>query len=115
MRIISGEFRGAVLHLRTGKNTRPLKDRAKESIFNILTHSKKILFNLVKKKILDLYSGTGSFGLECLSRKAFTVFFVEKELEAINILSKNINKLNLNNKTQIIQGDVLEAVEKKVN
>ena len=114
MRIISGEFRGAVLHLRTGKNTRPLKDRAKESIFNILTHSKKILFNLEKKKILDLYSGTVSFGLECLSRKAFTVFFVEKELEAINILSKNINKLNLNNKTQIIQGDVLEAVEKKL-
>ena len=114
MRIVAGKFKGMTLLGPKDKKIRPLKDMVRESIFNLLTHSNKILLKLEQSNILDLYAGSGSFGLECLSRKAFTVFFVEKELEAINILSKNINKLNLNNKTQIIQGDVLEAVEKKL-
>ena len=113
MRIISGEFRGAVLHLRTGKNTRPLKDRAKESIFNILTHSKKILFNLEKKKILDLYSGTGSFGLECLSRQAGSVCFVESKKDAIEVLEKNIKKLKVKNKIKIFFNDIFDLIEKQ--
>ena len=77
MRIIAGKFKGATLHLPYNKSTRPLKDRARESIFNLLIHSKKIAFNLEKSNILDLFSGTGSFGLECLSRKAKSVCFVE--------------------------------------
>ena len=52
------------------KNTRPLKDLVRESIFNLLTHSNKILFQFEKSNILDLYAGTGSFGLECISRQA---------------------------------------------
>ena len=48
------------------KNTRPLKDLVRESIFNLLTHSNKIQLQVEKANVLDLYSGTGSFGLECL-------------------------------------------------
>ena len=70
MRIIAGKLKGATLHMPKDKNTRPLKDLARESIFNLLTHSNKISLQLEQSNILDLYAGTGSFGLECLSRQA---------------------------------------------
>ena len=78
MRIIAGKMKGADLFLTKNKNTRPLKDLVRESIFNLLQHSNKISFKFEKSNILDLYAGTGSFGLECLSRKASFVSFVEK-------------------------------------
>ena len=61
MRIIAGKFKGTVLYLPKNKDTRPLKDQVRESIFNLLTHSNKISFKFEKSNILDLYSGTGSF------------------------------------------------------
>ena len=90
MRIIAGKLKGAILHLPKDKNTRPLKDLARESIFNLLTHSNKVSLQLEHSNILDLYAGTGSFGLECLSREAESVCFVEKKKSAIEILEKNI-------------------------
>ena len=93
MRIIAGKLKGVTLHLPQNKITRPLKDRARESIFNLLTHSNKISFQFEKSNILDLYAGTGSFGLECLSREAKNVCFVEKSEDAKIILEKNIEKL----------------------
>ena len=77
MRIISGKFKSRKLFIPIDKKTRPLKDMTKETIFNTLIHSKKYLFQFEKSKILDLYSGTGSFGLECLSRNANKVIFIE--------------------------------------
>ena len=88
MRIIAGKYKGIKLYAPINKKTRPLKDMVRESIFNFLIHSNKISFELTRSNILDLYSGTGSFGLECLSRESNKVFFVEKEKEAINILKK---------------------------
>ena len=88
MRIISGKLKGSTLYLTKTNNTRPLKDLVRESIFNLLTHSNKISFDIEKSSILDLFSGTGSFGLECLSRKAERVFFVEREKNAITMLKK---------------------------
>ena len=79
MRIIAGKLKGAILYLPKDKNIRPLKDLARESIFNLLTHSDKISLQLEQSNILDLYAGTGSFGLECLSRQAKSVCFVEKK------------------------------------
>ena len=76
MRIIAGKLKGATLHMLKNKDTRPLKDLARESIFNLLTHSNKISLQLEQSNILDLYAGTGSFGLECLSRQARSVFFI---------------------------------------
>ena len=93
MRIIAGKLRGSTLYLSKNKNIRPLKDLTRESVFNLLTHSKKIAFQLEKSNVLDLYAGTGSFGLECLSRQANYVCFIEKEKAAIEILKKNIEKL----------------------
>ena len=112
MRIISGELKGANIFLPKNKNTRPLKDMVRESIFNLLIHSNKISFDINKSKVLDLFSGTGSFGLECLSRKAEKVFFIEKEKDAIRILKKNIKKLGLENKIKIFTDDVFEIIKK---
>ena len=75
MRIISGTFRGKKILQPQDKNTRPLKDLTKESIFNLIEHSKKFNINLKNSVVFDLFSGVGSFGLECLSREAKYVFF----------------------------------------
>jgi len=113
MRIVAGKYKGATLYITDDKSTRPLKDMVRESIFNLLNHSNKISFVLKKAKILDLYSGTGSFGLECLSREAQTVYFVEKDKNAISTLEKNISKLNLKNKAKIFFDDVFKLIEKE--
>ena len=113
MRIIAGKLKGTILYLPKDKNIRPLKDLARESIFNLLTHSDKISLQLEQSNILDLYAGTGSFGLECLSRQAKSICFVEKKKDAIEILEKNIKKLKVKNKIKIFFSDIFELVEKK--
>ena len=111
MRIIAGKLKGFSLNMPKDKNTRPLKDMARESVFNLLKHSNKISFELEKINILDLYAGTGSFGLECLSRKAKFAYFVENEKYAFESLKKNIEKLNLEKKTMVFFDDVFNAIK----
>ena len=113
MRIVSGDLRGSALYITKDKTTRPLKDMVRESIFNLLIHSNKISFQLARSNVLDLYAGTGSFGLECLSRQAKSVCFVEKRKDAVEILEKNIEKLKLKNKVKIFFEDVFEIIKKK--
>ena len=113
MRIIAGKLKGTNLNIPKDKNTRPLKDLARESIFNLLTHSKKISLQLENSNILDLYAGTGSFGLECLSRQANSVCFVEKNKNAIEILKKNIEKLKVKNKIKIYFDDIFDLIRKQ--
>ena len=113
MRIIGGKLKGSNLYISKNLSTRPLKDLVRESIFNLLIHSNKISFKFQKINVLDLYSGTGSFGLECLSREADNVCFIENSEETIKILKKNIKKLNLNNKTKIFSGNVFQEIKKK--
>ena len=106
MRIISGSFKGKKILLPRDKLTRPLKDLTKESIFNILKHSKFLNVELKNSNILDLFSGVGSFGLECLSRGAKNVTFVESYTEVLNILKKNIDNLSQQNHAKIIEKDI---------
>ena len=77
MRIISGLFKGKKILVPKDIKTRPLKDLTKESIFNVIVHSQKFKIDLENSNILDLFSGVGSFGIECLSRGAEKVTFVE--------------------------------------
>ena len=93
MRIIGGNFKGKKLELPDSKYTRPLKDLVKESIFNLINHSKKINININNSLVLDLFAGSGSFGIDCLSRGAKKVFFFENHPLTINILKKNIKSL----------------------
>jgi 16S rRNA (guanine966-N2)-methyltransferase len=106
MRIISGNFKGKKIILPKDKLTRPLKDLTKESIFNIIEHSKLLNIKLEQANILDLFSGIGSFGLECLSRGADSVTFIENYKEVLKILKKNINNVKQENFTKIIEKDI---------
>ena len=101
MRIISGELKGKKLSVPLDKSTRPLKDMVKESIFNILDHSNKISTKIYDAKVLDLFSGTGSFGIECLSRGAAEVIFIENYHNSLKILKQNIFNLKLENKSTV--------------
>ena len=76
MRIISGNFKGKNISLPYDKSTRPLRDLVKESLFNIIQHNSNQKFNLVGSNILDLFSGSGSFGLECFSRELKRLFLL---------------------------------------
>jgi len=89
MRIIGGKFKGKKLLLPIDKKTRPLKDLVKESIFNLLENSNKYKIILKDSEVLDLFSGSGSFGLECISRGVKRIIFSENYPGAINILKKN--------------------------
>ena len=113
MRIIAGKLKGSTLHIPKDKNTRPLKDMVRESIFNLLAHSNKISLQLKQTNILDLYAGTGSFGLECLSREAKCVYFIENQKAAFEILEKNIKKLKIKKKTKIFFNDVFSLIKKQ--
>ena len=105
MRIISGKFKGKKLYLPKDKQTRPLKDLVKESIFNLLFHSQKIYVDIKNSSVLDLFSGSGSFGLECISRGSENVFFFEKYSKALQILKKNLNSIEGNKKCKIFEND----------
>ena len=108
IRVISGKFKGKKLLLPKDKNTRPLKDLVKESIFNLLEHSNKININLKDSTILDLFSGSGSFGIECLSRESKHVCFFENYFKAIKVLEKNLLLLKNEKKFQIFKENCFE-------
>ena len=93
MRIISGQLKGTSIHFLKDKSTRPLKDSVRENIFNVLMHSNKLNIRIEGSDILDLYSGIGSFGIECISRGANKVTFIEQEKSAYKILEKNLENL----------------------
>ena len=89
MRIISGKFRGKKIFFTNSETTRPLRDFVKENIFNVLLHWRNDKIKFSDLNILDLYSGVGSFGIECISRDAKKVVFIEKDKTAFSILKKN--------------------------
>ena len=116
MRIIGGNFKGKKILEPKDKETRPLKDLTKESIFNIINHSNKFSVELEKSYVLDLFSGTGSFGLECLSRKAKYVCFVENYIGILPILKNNLSNLKTVKNYSIIEKNILidiDFLEKK--
>ena len=106
MRIISGVFKGKKISTPVDIKTRPLKDLTKESIFNILQHSNKFNINIEKSIVLDLFSGVGSFGIECISRKAKKVFFVENYEKVLPVLKKNLNDLRSFKNFEIVKKDI---------
>ncbi len=108
MRVISGKFRNKKIYFPKNLKTRPLKENVRESIFNILEHSKKIDIPLKESNVLDLYSGSGSFGFESLSRYDSTVSFVEKDKDALISLQKNIKNLNSKNNINLYEKDVFD-------
>ena len=111
MRIISGIYRGKYIKFIKSDITRPLKDIVKENIFNILQHSKKINISVERSNVLDLYSGVGSFGLECISRGANNVTFIEKNKNAFDLINENLKSLSISNYAFLIN----KSIENSLN
>ena len=111
MRIISGYLKGKSIKYLKNSITRPLKDNVKENLFNIIQHSKYFKIKINDAKILDLYSGIGSFGIECVSRGAKKVVFIEKDSQAVDTLKKNLTQLSIIKKTEIIEADIEKNIK----
>lgn len=106
MRIISGEFRSRLLKVPRGKNVRPTSDRTRESLFNILGSRT----NLEGIRAVDLYAGSGSLGLEAISRGASHVTFVEQDGRVLRTVQENARSLGVPERCRFVREDVLRFV-----
>ncbi len=102
MRIIAGVFRGRRLLPPETEVTRPITDRVKQSLFDILAPE------LAGARVLDLFSGTGSMGLECLSRGAEHADFFESDRSALKRLRQNIETLQVEDRARVRAGDLFQ-------
>ncbi len=105
MRIISGKAKGVRLSALNSKKTRPILDRAKESMFSILGSS------VQDSVVLDLFAGTGSLGIEALSRGAKRCLFVENSTNAIQVIKKNLRNANLLKRTVVLKINVFRLLD----
>ena len=115
MRVIGGKLKGKLIHNPTDKTTRPLKDMVRESIFNILEHSKNEKIKFKNDVVLDLFSGSGSFGIECLSRGVKKVFFFENYKPSLKILEKNIKELEIDKDSVIKEINAYEISKENID
>ena len=115
MRVIGGKLKGKLIHNPTDKTTRPLKDMVRESIFNILEHSSNEKINFKNDIVLDLFSGSGSFGIECLSRGVKKVYFFENYKPSIKILEKNLKELDIDKNSFINEINAYEISTENVD
>lgn len=102
MQVITGKYRARKLVSVKGDTTRPTLARVKESVFNL------IQFYVVDSIVLDLFAGSGAFGVECISRGASKVYFVDREKEAINAIK--INTKNMTEDFEIINKNYEDAL-----
>lgn len=103
MRIIAGKYKGRKIKFSNSKLVRPTTDKNKESIFNYLVHS--IDFDGIK--VCDIYAGSGSLGLEALSRGADVIHFVEKDFHVSKMLQENISSLDAEDSCKVFR---MEAI-----
>jgi 16S rRNA (guanine966-N2)-methyltransferase len=102
MRIIAGKFRGRILESVSDRSVRPTTDRAKQTIFDILTN--RIDFDGLE--VLDLFAGSGSLGLEAISRGVKSVTFIDKSRKSLDVIEKNIAALKCESQCSVYQADV---------
>ena len=105
VRLIAGQYGGRVLAAPDSQRTHPMSERVRGSLFNIMASE------LPDAKVLDAFAGTGSLGLEALSRGASQVVFIEKDKLAQKILQENIETLGVEDKTKLIKASVSSWLE----
>ena len=105
MRVISGKAKGKVLIAPEGLDTRPITAMMKEALFSMWQ------FQLVDSSFLDLFAGSGSMGIEAISRGTKKVVFVEKAKKACDVIKKNLKNCNFNSGYNLYQDDVFNRVE----
>ena len=105
MKVVGGKFKGQILDKNISRNTKPTNNKVKESIFNILNDK------IQDSVFVDLFSGSGSVGLEALSRGAKKVYFNDKDRNAVRCIYNNIYKFKATN-FQITSLDYKQALDK---
>lgn len=105
LRVISGEKKGFRLKAPKGMDTRPTEDRVKESLFNILGPIPN------DSVILDLFAGSGSIGIEFLSRGAAKAYFVDNSPKSISVIKENLSHTGFLERAKIIKGDAIRTVK----
>jgi 16S rRNA (guanine(966)-N(2))-methyltransferase RsmD len=98
MRVIAGEYRSRRLLSLPGLETRPTPDRLRETLFNILAPM------IEGSVFVDAYAGTGSVGIEAISRGARLAVFIEKDREAVEVIKANLASLDIKSRGRIIRG-----------
>ena len=106
MRIITGKVKGLKLKAPKGFSTRPTADRVKESVFNVLNG----MIDFDEVEVLDVFAGTGSLGLETLSRGASAVTFID--FATTEIISENVKRAKFSEVATILRGDFANALKK---
>jgi 16S rRNA (guanine(966)-N(2))-methyltransferase RsmD len=107
MRVIAGKYKGRKLVTVPDNSVRPATDRVKGAIFNVL--QSRVNWNTAR--VLDLYAGSGSIGIEALSRGAVNCIFVEKSRAALAFLKANITTIGADADANVVYGDVDSFVE----
>lgn len=105
MRVITGTAKGRKLKAVPGDATRPITDRVKEALFDILGA------NVRDARLLDLFGGTGGVGIEALSRGAREVVFVEKARQALETIRHNLDTTGLSGRARVVRGDAFEFLK----
>lgn len=101
MRVIAGEAKGRRLKMVPGSSTRPITDRVKENLFNL------IQWEVPGSSFLDLFAGTGSVGIEALSRGAAKAVFLDTARPAVAVIHANLRHCRLEGRAQVIRTDAL--------
>lgn len=104
MRVIAGKAKGRILVAPKGNDTRPVTSKIKEALFNIWQ------MRIADADFLDLFAGSGSMGIEALSRGARNVVFVEKSQRAVNIIKRNLSICNFKEKCEVYRDDVFRKI-----
>jgi 16S rRNA (guanine966-N2)-methyltransferase len=104
MRIIAGRFKGARFPSPPGRGVRPTSDRVREALFSTLGSV------VVGSRVLDLFAGSGAFGIEALSREAESVVFVEKDRKVAEALRKTVGSFSVEDSVEILNMDAVRAV-----
>ncbi|MGV3041624.1 16S rRNA (guanine(966)-N(2))-methyltransferase RsmD [Staphylococcus rostri] len=103
MRVIAGKHKSKALETLEGRNTRPTMDKVKEGIFNSLHH--------IEGLGLDLFAGSGSLGIEALSRGMDKVIFVDQNIKAVKVIRNNLQKLDLEAQSEVYRNNADRALK----
>jgi 16S rRNA (guanine966-N2)-methyltransferase len=113
IRISGGKHKRKYINTPHNFNTRPTSSRLRESIFNILLHSKNLPINFIDMEVIDIFAGSGALGIESLSRGCKYCTFIDSSQEAIETIKKNIQMLQEEKNTNIIQSNAMEPINSK--
>lgn len=103
MRIVGGSLRGRRIAVPSGRSVRPTSDRAREAVFNILAHGMGVDFH--GARVLDLFAGSGAYGLEALSRGAASAVLIDNAAPSLEIIRTNVENLEVADRARIVRAD----------